>query len=166
MYNTYARGNIWDMAKKLLIVLALSLVLIGGFFALRQYLDYQAHQTYLKSPRKVADDIVGYLKANNAKAAYGQFTDAFKADYSEAYWEKQFFPQFKNASISEPKTSEQVKQQPNKPPAYPQDVEAWRFVYLFKLNDVDYELTIVAARKGDNPWRVNELFGSYKVARQ
>jgi hypothetical protein len=154
------------MSKKVLIILVLGVLLLGGGYALfRMSQTQQEQQTYAASPNKVADDFLNYLKAQDAKAAYSNlFTDALKSGYSESYWEKQYFPLFKTMTPPSFVSSTQVKADSTKPAAYPQNTDARSFVYQFKLQATDYLLTIIILKKDASAWKIDNISGDFKAA--
>jgi hypothetical protein len=153
------------MSKRTIIaILAALVVLVGGFFVFLGYRQFQDNQAYQKSANKVADDLVKDLVANNPQAGMALFTDSLRAQYGDAYWAKQFFPLFKDLKTPPaPQKIEQVKPTAAQPATYGQGVDAWRFTYQVKIGGLDYILTLVAARKGTDPWKVSELYGDYKA---
>jgi hypothetical protein len=154
------------MSKKVLIILVLGVLLLGGGYALfRMFQTQQEQQTYAASPNKVADDFLNDLKMQNAKAAYDNLiTDTLKSCYSENYWEKQYFPLFKTMTSPSLVGSTPVKSDTTKPAAYPLNTDAQSLVYRFKVQATDYLLTIIILKNGSSPWKIDSISGDFKAA--
>jgi hypothetical protein len=155
------------MSKKVVAILAvLAVLLVGGFFAVKAYLDNQAHQAYLASANNVADDLAAMLPARNADGIYALLSDSLKQDYSLAYWRDVLLPVFNGHNNVVPKrvTSEQVKPASStEPPTYDpgQNQNPWRYQYDFAMgNSATYRVTIVVFRQ-NNVLKVNEFSGAY-----
>lgn len=154
------------MSKKVMVILAvLALLLVGGFFAVKAYLDNQAHQAYLSSADKVADDLVAKLISQDVNGAYSLFSTDLKNNYSKNYWKDVFFPKFKDYNGATPKqTSKGAVQPPSSSEPNPYDPhnnqDAQQYQYDFQFGKTTYRVTMVVFRQ-NNEWKVNELSGAY-----
>lgn len=156
------------MSRKLLIVLAIvAVVLIGGYLGLRVYQTQQAekaHQAYLASADKPADDVIRYLIAQDVKGAKTLFTKKMLDGYSDEFWETTFFPTFKDYkgwpklhSKGEYKTADPTQLPPYNP-ALKQDPQI--YLYDFTLHNLTYRIQIILIRDA-NQWKVDSLSAGY-----
>lgn len=154
------------MSKKVIAILAvLVLLLIGGFFAVKSYLDYQSNQQYLRSSDKVADDLVTKLLSQDVDGAYAMFSSSLRENYSLDYWKNIVFPTFKDYDGGTPKrvASEAVKSDSDTTaPTYEPTLnqEPHRYKYDFPIGPATYEVNFVVFRQ-NNEWKINELTGAY-----
>ncbi len=153
------------MSKNKIITLLIAvIVLVGGFFIVRQYLDTQAHNKYLQSSDRVADQLLGYLTTGDYKGAYSSiFSDHMKVNYTADYWKDQVFPLVKDYKQAPKLVSHKAANDvnPSEPSPYTKDVDAQQYVYDFQLDSHTYRVTFVLINS-DSKWRVNELVGTYQ----
>ena len=157
------------MPKKLLIILVVLTVLgVGGFFAIRVYVTQQEQQAaaqYAASSDKIADDFLRDLVAQNVDNAYANlFSPALQQGYSKTHWSKTFFPQFKDYSSQPARHAKEPVQAANSsvPNSYDPrfNQEPTRYAYDFTLHDLTYRVTFVIY-KLNGQWKINELSGAY-----
>ncbi len=150
------------MSRKVLVTLVvLALLVVGSFFAFRAYQNQQAQVTYEHSSDKVVDDFNRYMLSNDLKDAYGLFTTDLQNGYSQAFWQKDLFDQFKGYKGSPKLVSKGPANTPGQPKTYFDTVQAVKYIYRFTLNDVAYHITLVLLNQ-NSTWRINELSGEYQ----
>jgi hypothetical protein len=148
--------------KKIITLLIAAIVLVGGFFIVRQYLETQAHNAYLKSSDYVADELLTYLKAGDYKTAYSAiFSDRMKTNYTVDYWKDQVFPLVKDQAATRVSKKPANDINPNLPSPYTKDVDAQQYVYSYQVDGHAYRVTFVVINL-DGTWYVNELEGAYQ----
>lgn len=156
------------MPKKLLIVLVIvATILIGGYLGLRVYQTQQAekaHQTYLASADKPADDLIHRLTAQDVAGAKTLFTKKLQNGYSDEFWQQAFFPLFKDYkgwpalhSKGQYKSAD-PSQLPPYNPALHQDPQI--YLYDFMVNNLTYRLQIILIRDNGH-WKIDGLSGGY-----
>ena len=150
------------MSKKLIItLLAAAVLLVGGFLVLRSYQNQLAATAYQHSSDKIMDDFNHDLLANDLKDAMALFTPTLQAGYSQGYWQKYLFDQFKGYKGGAVRNSKSSANQSGQPAAYPADAHAQKYVYNYTLNGLTYQITAVVINDNGS-WRINELSGAYK----
>lgn len=151
--------------KKIIIFLALAVILVGGFFAVKQYLDTKAHEAYIASSDYVADQLIETLRTGDYGKAYSDlFSDRMKQNYAVDYWKDQVFPVVKGTADSPRLISKKPANQadPAAPSPYPQGSNAQQYIYDYRVNNMTYRLTFVLADSAGT-WRVNEFDGAFQL---
>ena len=150
--------------KKIMTFLIAAIVVVGGFFAVKWYLDTKAQEAYIASSDYVADQLLATLKAGDyGKAYHDLFSDRMKQNYTVDYWKDQVFPIVKDSpeapTLVSKKPANQVN--PNTPSPYPQNSNAQQYVYDYKVNNMTYRVTFVLTDTAGK-WQVNEFSGAYQ----
>lgn len=111
-----------------------------------------------------AKDFVAALTSGQADEAYAMLTDKLKADYSENYWKKEFFPRFADYK-EQPKriADEDGKGPATQPSPYGEEVHARRFVYQFVFDNLPYDLEIIVVKTPNDTWKVNDVTGKFQA---
>lgn len=155
------------MSRKRIIALLIAIVIIGGAaWGIKVYFDVQAHNAYLASPDRKADQLLADLTTGNYQDAYNNLYSArMKANYSLDYWKNtdQIYPQLKGYKGSPKLVSKQLANDanPSQPKPYSDDVSAEQYAYDFSLNNLTYRVTFVVLMF-QGSWQVSELEGAYQ----
>ena len=155
------------MSKKRIIILFVAiLVVVGGVWGIKTYLDTTAHNTYVASADYKADQLLGDLTTGNYQDAYDNlFSESLKAAYSLSYWKStdDIFPLLKGYKATPKLVSKQPANEvdSNQPKPYTDDVHAEQYVYDFEVNSLTYRVTFVVISLHD-VWQINEIRGWYQ----
>lgn len=152
--------------KRIIILLVAALVVAGGIWGVKTYLDIQAHNAYLASPDRIADQLLGDLTAGNYQDAHARlFSDRMKNNYPLDYWKStdQTFSLLKGYKETPVRSSKQLANDANpaEPKPYTDDVRAQQYTYDFRVDDLTYRVTFVVIML-QGSWQVNELTGAYQ----
>lgn len=150
--------------KKIITFLALAVILVGGFFAVRQYFETKAHEAYIASSDYTADQLIETLRTGDYGKAYSDlFSDSMKQDYAVSYWKDQIFPVVKGAEAPRLVSKKPANQiDTSAPSPYPQGSNAQQYVYDYRVNNMTYRLTFVVVDTS-GAWRVNEFDGAFQL---
>lgn len=153
------------MARRILLIVVIALVLGGAAFGVYLFMSSRTHIGQpVDSPDGTAKAFVAEVTSNNMDAAYERLSDQLKEGYSVDYWKKDFFAKF--ASYKEQpqllETTELTKAGGAEALNYPPETSVWRFVYQFRLHDLNYHLTIETNKPDNvNAWKISKLSGGY-----
>ena len=151
--------------KKIITFLALAVIMVGGFFAVKQYLDAKAHEAYIASSDYVADQLIETLKTGDYGNAYSNlFSDRMKQNYTVNYWKDQIFPVVKGISEAPRLVSKKSANTVDTaaPSPYPQGSNAQQYLYDYRINNMTYRITFVVVDSAGK-WQVNEFDGAFQL---
>lgn len=143
------------MADKLAVIVVVVAVGLAAYLGMTKW--YDSHSTVEYA---MADFTRGLSRADG-EATYAALSDAYRRDLSRAEWDTSVLQTFKpRTSEREPELvrQEAINDQFN---AYPADGDPQRFVYNFRLQERDYQATIIAYKQGSS-WKIDEFQGEYK----
>ena len=155
------------MPKKILIILVVLTVLgVGGFFAWRIYQTQQQQKAaaeYAASSDKIADDFLRDIKNQDLDNAYNNlFSPSLRQDYSKDFWRKTLFAELKDSKNQPVLQSKKAVTAPNNqtPNRYDPrfNQEPTQYEYNFQAHGLTYIVTLVIY-KNDGKWQINELSG-------
>jgi len=152
--------------KRILALLIAVIVVAGGILGVKLYMDAkanEAHQAYVTSPDRIADQLRADLTSGNAPDAYANlFTDLLKENYSVKYWQRidSPFTLLKGYKAAPQLNFKKPTSQVQPTALYPQGANPQTYQYSYRVNDVTYRVTfVVASIKG--VWKINQLDAGY-----
>lgn len=155
------------MSRRTLLIVVIVLVLVGA--AVGAYLLLSSRSTNIiglqdNSAQGTAKSFISELTGNKLDAVYERLSDTLKEGYSADYWKKDFFTKFVDYK-EQPQlleTTELTKAGSTEALHYPPETSVWRFLYQFRLNNLNYQLTIETSKPNDSDtWKISKLEGKY-----